>query len=358
MARQAAIRDALHQASLAAGASVEASSVMTNGTLLESTRVRTLGRITGFSVTHEWREGDLQHVLIRAEVERSTDATGSCVAGGQQYRKKIGATRFHVANSLQVDDITDIWNGFPLELLRRLENTGGFLPVNKSLSFGALQQAPPDAVSNREIVKQLADRDGSQFVISGVILDAGYPFGQKPPDSRRFEVEVFVHDGLTGAVIARHRLGASTEGKVIVGRDTPFPSAAFFATDFGKIVDATMDSLTKSIQSDLACLPFATRILRVEGRKVFLDAGATSSVAPGDKLVVYRKNRQREATDLGSNGLNGMPERPVATVSVIQVQPLFSVGELSAEAGQIGVQAGDLVRFESQPREQPTHASP
>ena len=45
MARQAAIRDALHQASLAAGASVEASSVMTNGTLLESSRVRTLGRI-------------------------------------------------------------------------------------------------------------------------------------------------------------------------------------------------------------------------------------------------------------------------------------------------------------------------
>ena len=39
------------------------------------------------------------------------------------YRKKVAATRFHVVNSLQVEDIADIWSGYPLELLRRLGRT-------------------------------------------------------------------------------------------------------------------------------------------------------------------------------------------------------------------------------------------
>lgn len=348
LARQVAIRDALRQASLAAGASVEGASVMKNGRLLESSRVRGVGQIANFSVINEWRDGDLLHVLIRAETGRAAGGcTGMSGADRWNYRKKIGVTRFHVANSLQVDDITDIWDGFPLELLRRLENTGRFLPINKSPSLAALQPAPPDTVANRELVAQLADRDGSQFVISGVILDAGYPFGQGTPDKRRLEVEIFVHDGLTGAVIARHRLGQSTAGQVIVGRDKPFASAAFLATDFGKIVDRTMNSLTNAIQADLDCLPFTARIVRTEGTRVFLDAGATSAIAPGDKLVVYARNRLRPVSELGSNEVDGVPERPVATVAIAQVQPLFAIGEVSGGGGKNPVQAGDLVRFES-----------
>ncbi len=42
----------------------------------------------------------------------------------------------------------------------------------------------------------------------------------------------------------------------------------------------------------------------------------------------------------------GMPEMRVGTVAIAQVQPLFSVGQLSADARSGDVRPGDIVRSE------------
>lgn len=377
-ARQQAVQDALRQAALSAGAQVQASSSSNSATQgSESLRVTPTASVTKHTVVREWTHDGLLHVLVRAEIQETPSACG--VTGSPHaYRKKITATRFYVMNSLQVEDITDIWTGYPLELLRRLGASGDLFPINSAhaLQIGA-RDLSPDTAANRDIIRAIAVQTGSQFVLSGIILDAGWqgerispyagwqgdhggrrfeialPFNQlaagiRPvPTERRFDVEIFLHDGLTGALVARHRENVLVNGKVMVGRDKLFASAAFFATDYGQALDRIMNAQTAAIRGDVACLPFTANVLRVEGRKVFIDAGTTSRLAPGDKLTLYRTKPEQPAITLNTQALLGVPEAPATTLTLTQVQPLIAIGELAADPVKLNIQAGDIVRFDA-----------
>lgn len=281
-------------------------------------------------------------------------------ASPETYRKKVAATRFHVVNSLQVEDIADIWSGYPLELLRRLEVFGSVLPLNSVSSLLPDGQPNPDSPANREMVRRIAEQHGSQFVISGVILDAGadndgvrraerawpWPNFKPEPSVRRLEVEMFLHDGLTGALISRHRDSALAREKVLVGRDKPFGSGAFFDTSFGQVVAQVLNVQAEAINTELARQPFMANIVRIEGKKVFLDAGGASGLTPGTRLTVYRKNPATPVNTFASLNPPGIPEASAATLTLFQVQPLFSVGELATDPARINLQAGDFVRIE------------
>lgn len=290
------------------------------------------------------------------------------------YKKKVAATRFLVANSLQLADITDIWDGYPLELLRRLESSDCFVVSNTTVSLLLGSGNPnPDSFANRALIRRFAEQTGSQFIISGAILDAGVssrmilPYagwqgvetgpraeiglpwnsvvvGVRPtPSSRRFEVEFFIHDGLTGTLIARQRNSADASGRVTVGRNTPFASAAFFDTSYGEVVDQTLAVQTKSIAKLLASQTFSANVVRVDGRKLLINAGSTSALRVGDKFTVFHRNDTIPAENPTTDEILGIPERPAATMTLLQVQEQIAVGELENEAGLARVEAGDHV---------------
>lgn len=381
-ARQEAIQDALQQAALSAAAQVEASSSMdATGRLQESVRVTPAAVISSHTVLREWSADGLLHVQIRAEVqarEKATPASQKSLARTPNFKKKIAVTRFQVVNSLQVEDIANIWDGYPLELLRRLEMLGSVLPLNSVSSLLPAGGEPnPDSPTNRDMIRRIAEQSGSQFVISGVILDAGFgagtirPYwgwqgkesgsrselalpwpniaiGLKPgPSERRLEVEIFLHDGLSGALIARHRASAEADGRVTVGRDKPFASAAFFATPFGSSTERLINTQVEAISNELACLPFMANIVRIQGKKVFLDAGGTSGLRPGDKLTVYHKSSNAPISSLSGATALGIPETSATTVTLREVQPLFALGELAADPAKPNLQVGDVARFEA-----------
>lgn len=383
-ARQEAIQDALQQAALSAAAQVEASSAMdASGRLQESVRVTPAAVISSHTVLREWSADGLLHVQIRAEVqprEKATpaNATQKALARTPNFKKKVAVTRFRVVNSLQVEDISNIWDGYPLELLRRLEMLGNVLPLNSVSSLIPGGSEPnPDSPANRDMIRRIAEQSGSQFVISGVILDAGFgagtirPYwgwqgkesgsrselalpwpnlaiGLKPgPSERRLEVEIFLHDGLTGALVARHRASAEADGRVTVGRDKPFASAAFFATSFGRSADLLINTQVEAISNELACLPFMANIVRIQGKKVFLDAGGTSGLRPGDKLTVYHRSSNAPISSPSGATDLGIPETSATSVTLREVQPLFALGELAADPAKLNLQVGDVARFEA-----------
>lgn len=394
-ARQEAIQDALQQAALSAAAQFEASSTMdASGRLQESVRLTPAAVISSHTVLREWSADGLLHVQIRAEIqpqEKAVPANASQKASARtpNYKKKIAVTRFHVVNSLQVEDISNIWDGYPLELLRRLEMLGNVLPVNSvSALLSAGSEPIVDSPANRDMIRRIAEQTGSQFVISGAILDAGFgagtirPYwgwqgseggirselalpwpnlavGLKPgPSERRLEVEIFLHDGLSGALIARHRASAEADGRVTVGRDKPFASAAFFATPFGQTTERLINTQVEAISNDLACLPFMASIVRIQGKKVFLDAGGTSGLAPGDRLTVYHKNTNAPISSLSGATALGIPETSATTITLREVQPLFALGELAADPASLNLQAGDMARFEVPMPRTPAPARP
>lgn len=351
-ARRLAVQDALYKAEESMGVAVSASSARAaGGALRENSRIHALGVAARPEILDEWREGSTLYVRVRVEVKLREEMRSHA------YRKKIAVTQFHVANPLQVQDIDNIWSAYPLTLLRLMEESGAFLPVRTS--SGALGQLalPLEGAQNREIVRLLADQTGAQFVLSGIIHDAGvthspsrlpkalYKTFSQDPGARRIESEIFLHDGISGALIARFRGQESVVGDETVGRDKPFGSAAFFATPFGSAVGRLLERQAQFIVERLGSLSFNARIIGIEGGSLYFDAGSTSGLVPGDKFQLHTLSSVTDVRELSNNRLLGIIEKPVATLTVKQVQPLFSTGESDLKNQKI--QIGDMIRFES-----------
>ena len=287
----------------------------------------------------------MYHVAVSAVGNGEDSVAGR--ANTHAVKKKVAFTQFDVVNTIQVDDIRNIYDGLPMELSRRLEAGGRYLAnyVNGYIprDADALQQ---------EAVMRIATETGAQFLVSGRVLDAGInrkdgfwgtSLGKK--DSRHFQIEFAVHDGLTGVQLFLHRLEDNAQGEVMIGNDKPFGSSGFYETESGRALNRLISAVTKEVSGALACLPFSAHVVRVEGQSVYLDAGETSMLKVGDKLALYSNDFHTPIVGV-RGAMLGIPERPVTTVTLIKIQPQFSIAELPEDAFKLGIKTGGIARFE------------
>ncbi|HBF50906.1 MAG TPA: hypothetical protein DDX04_11815, partial [Massilia sp.] len=93
---------------------------------------------------------------------------------------------------------------------------------------------------------------------------------------------------------ARRTVVAEGVGERRTGREKPFGSASFAATPFGGAILRALDEGIAQIAQDIAPLPFMAKVVQVQGERIFIDAGSTSSVTPGDQLVLYRSDARQQ----------------------------------------------------------------
>lgn len=344
-ARQTAIRDALEQLGLRSGARVDvAAGASTRGKTVESSRVQPAFDFDRYTVLREWQTGQVLHVRIAVKEEDARPRGSVNLA----YKKKIVVTPFHVRRSPQLDDVDDIAIRLPQELLRRMTAGGQFLGKESPYVISPGSNGPS---ADTAAVRRIAGMYESQFVISGEIVDAGNfdkPawYGLINKDARRIEIAFYVHDGLTGVLLGRRTALVETVGERHVGRDKPFGSASFAATPFGGAILRALDEGIAAITADIAALPFTAKVVQVQGERIYIDAGSTSSVAPGDQLVVYRADPRQQVYGADPLAPLGTVEAPVGTLSIVQVQPGFAIGTMTPPGTARQVSAGDMVRFD------------
>ncbi|MDD2913972.1 MAG: flagella assembly protein FlgT middle domain-containing protein [Gallionella sp.] len=353
IARQEALSDALRN--VAALASAPAMGGKPHGTVNTSKHnpdAQSEQQESYYSIVREWENQGQYHIAVSAKVVRGKFNPEQAILL-QTPRKKIVVIQFDVANTMHVDDINNIYDGLPVALSSQLKESGEFLPsyIGRSIPVetGTLQ---------REAIIQIAGETGAQFLIAGVVMNAEtskekwslnmpldlsvkVPFGGYK--KRHIEVEFSVYDGLTGARQLLRRFDEYAEGDVKVGNNKPFGSSIFFGTEFGKATGRLIDSAVNEIQLTLENVPFAAHIIRVEGRKVFLDAGGDSLLNPGDKLVAYTSDTRLPIAELNGSVL-GITDHAADVVTLTQVGAQFSIGELSEDAEKLGIKAGNIAR--------------
>ncbi|GAO37397.1 hypothetical protein SCT_2818 [Sulfuricella sp. T08] len=271
-----------------------------------------------------------------ASVDGGTDATREMA----RLKRKISATSFKI-DYRPIALTPNIRSGFPEDLLRRLGESNEFFPRNVSIGT----EYPPlnaqsGSLSSTDAAREVAFKTGSQFVFSGVI-DAGIG---RTDYGRWIEVEVDAYDGLSGVLVAKRRQGMEIAGENEIEIRSLFGSAKYFSTPFGKRFDDLMKSLIKGIKTDLACIPFTAKItdIDIDNNKIHIDGGVASRVAPGDKFIAYH-SAKRIQSEAASKGLLGVQTIPVASLTIRQVFPLFSIGELSIDPGKTELHVGDFV---------------
>lgn len=332
-ARQAAIDDAIAQASQ----NMQASG---RGGLLAG----------DIKVVDEWQD------------ERSYYVQAVVVAGQREtcqtsFRKKILATAFPIMDPYQISGIEsqDLFSGIPREISNQLMQSGDFIARNftNAVLYTRPDTAPeisPPVAGSPTILQDIARRHDAQLVLAGVIRDfrmedteftrgAGLLAELKSRmrdyvGRRSVGIDVFVYDGFTGALLFQHRYTDTMLGDVTLPKGYTVGSERFAETAAGHAVNQIITEASEDIRRLLACYPVAARVVKTEGDRLVIDAGAQNKIKPGDRFRVF---------SAGFTGMAGLGfTDPIGTLEVSEVGPSLASGKLLNATGT--VRAGDWVR--------------
>ncbi len=384
-AREAAIGDALRQIAITHRGGMLASSQVVDG--LQTAESMMLGPLSLPGKTRVLSE-TLRDGLLLVRVEHDTDAadgeqkTDTCqraaMPPGRFLARRIVTSYFQLERPTDASDLGSIANWFPGELVRlfnlRRETQALYAGTMSVFPGGRMLEASTAA----DTVREIGRREGAQFVLAGRIVDtavtrreprvnvfgSGTPSGQgtyytgplsgllglsvrNVPVERRFEIEYWLYDTLSGGILLRDNLRRVARGDVHPQSSRVFNVDAMVESEYGQVMGLVLEEIAAKVSSAVQCLPFATRVARVEGDKVYLSAGALDGLAVRDRLVVYKPRPATEIRRTDGEVL-GVPELQLGDVEIEQVQPRFAVARL--RNGKLKVDAGDWVRFPVLPK--------
>lgn len=332
-ARKEAFKDAIRNASTQLGSAVSSES------LLGSTKV-----------VDEWIVNDVYHLQVL-----------SVISDGQQcnspYRKRLVATGFPIATSGQIsaNETQDLYSGIPREIMNILSESGNFIGRNETHTvLYARPDMAPELISSTgyqdSTIVQLAQDKGAQFVMSGVIRDMevesteyvrGSGFLSQMKSAMRdfvarrgIAIDIYVHDGISGALLFQHRYTDTVIGDVWIPSGYTVGSERFKSTPAGHKISKIIQLASTDIEQLFTCYPFSAKVLKVENNKVYFAAGSQDKLKQGDSLVVYATH---------SNA--GFQEKSlIGVVNVQDIQGKFSVGVMEIISDARKIKAGDLVK--------------
>jgi hypothetical protein len=206
---------------------------------------------------------------------------------------------------------------------------------------------------------QIAASNGVQFVLSGVIRDlevesTEYISGAGPLAFARslardviarrgIGIDVYVHDGFTGALIFQQRYMDTVIGDVWIPSSYTVGSERFNSTSTGEKITQIIEQASNDISRALSCYPFTTRIIEVKDNQVFIEAGAQERINVGDQLVVYSSTGEDLNVD-GGMSFVGRDKQPTGVLTIINITPRYAIGRLEVPARELGIRVGDWAK--------------
>ena len=363
-ARQMAIRNGLNFASLNNNVTVSSDQSVENYQLTRnSTRFTSNSKVASYTILSEGFEeafdayGEEKTRPLSYQVKMEVCLTENPLVcenlSGNQYQPRLVVAPLAVSKNYETRDISNLLPGYQSELHRRLLDSAyrNITLLNQSVSIDPQANIYPN--TSPQVLGPIRDKTGAQYLLMTVLRSASshtQPSNYVNPvkrfynlpvdnDARFIEVDWYLVDLMANTVIHQQRQGFDIKGDVRVGRDRPFGSNAFFATDTGMTFHALLTNQTQDVVEALKCKALSTQVIDVRGEDYVLYLNADSGAKVGDELAVY----QRSGRPVQFQGLDlGVDEVPTAFIKIKRIMPRFAVAELVAKKGI--VQIGDTVK--------------
>jgi hypothetical protein len=357
-ARQQALEDAMRQASLRAEAHVVSTQLMSKGLITQDDiELKSQANIKDVEVLWEGAEQGIYSVTIRADVKPM-----EMCQQGNSLRKAVAVTGFGLVSAKQTSlgQLQNIEQDLARVFINTFNDSGQMHALDASHIglYSNPKFAPSVQNQQRHLTTSmaLAQNLGAQYIVSGIVrgLDTLSTAADRveqdeswlslvgltdEPTERQFVVDVFVHDGFSGALIFSNTY--ATQGKWNLDRmaNVRFASPAFWRSNYGHAVKDLLAGAIDDVSMSLRCQPFMAKIIRTEGKRLHIEALAGAGIRPGDKFSIYRSGTFYNLDLEPRIELTNTDMK--ATVS--QVQPQFIVAELSMSAQQLSIQRDDIV---------------
>ena len=358
-ARQQALEDAMRQASLRAEAHVVSTQLMSKGVMKQDDiKLKGKGSIKDVEILWEDSLNGIYSVAIRADVK----PVQMCQSKGNNLRKAVAITGFGLVSPKQTSlgQLQNIEQDLARVFINTLNDSGQMHALDAS-HIGLYENpayAPSSQNQQRHLTTSmaLAQNLGAQYIVSGIVrgLDTLSTVADKAPDDspwlslvglgeepaeRQFVIDVFVHDGFSGALIFSNSY--ATQGRWNLDRmaNVRFASPAFWQSQYGHAVKDLLAGAIDDVSMSLRCQPFMAKIIKTEGKRLHIEALAGAGIRPGDKFSIYRSGTFYNLDLEPRIELTNTDMK--ATVK--QVQPQFIVADLTMSAQQLSIQRDDIV---------------
>lgn len=344
-ARELATRRAIARAAEAHAATVSAHTTLAPGIALEAAQLSATACTRDVTQLAERITDEQLTVTLRLTVADAGSCTAVCE---RSLRNRLVVTGFafefpeqlHVSEAQRIERLTANELARALSPSRRVlaEHAGATFP------YASARRAPESALQDGSAdtpFAALARKHRAQYVLSGVYRDFALHGARDRDQARTIEIEAFVHDGVSGAVLASRRFAATAHGAVVLANHPTIGTPAFYAGDLGRVWGRLVEDIASWAEDQTACLPFVARIVRTDSRLIHLDAGADARLSPGDTLDLHVWQ---------GAALHGLADQPLgrekrvrATALIRAVYPQFAVAELIEVPPVLTVETGDLV---------------
>jgi TolB-like protein len=359
-ARLRALRNAIENASFQGASNIQSTQIMENGNLtVDYLRISSTAKVSDVQIMSESREGDLYQVSILAKVDPQ-EMCANVMAN--QFRKSVAVTGFSMEHPehASLGHLGSVDRSLAALLVNDLSGLNGLRVLNANyMTLYPNNASAPTQISPRMTLTRAvtAAKDlGVQFVVSGVIRDIAMENPDAPRASnwdqwlkkvgitkaartRHFVLDVFVHDGYSGALVFQTRYRTYGIWNEKNNAQVGFGTAKFFSTDFGGEVRDMLDQAVTDLQKTIQCQPFMATIAQVSGKRIYISSGAESGLRPGDFLSVYRTSQKFDRQ--GESFWQISDTRLVAEVK--QVQPYYAVADLPIDTDRLNLQMDDIV---------------
>ncbi len=218
-ARELATRRALARATEYKSARVNAQTVVHPDAVLDSIQVKASGCTENAEELSERISGDELTVVMRVTVQDQATCPLTCRGA---YINRLLVTGFDVEYLSQLHGGEGLLsNRTAVELSKKIAKHGRLLSDHDSTAFPYVSaaKAPEPNLSPNDLespFSTLARNSRAQYVLSGIYRDISLRGSLWGNSTRRIEIEVFLHDGVNGEVLARRSFLREASGSVMI----------------------------------------------------------------------------------------------------------------------------------------------
>ncbi len=295
-------------------------------------------------------------MLAQADLSGSPEHTWPAYTGP---KKRIAVTKFEN----KVTGVYGNWrlgDGFAEMLTTELMKTGQFVVVERQALQDVLgeQELGQSGVVRKESAAKVGQVLGAQIIIRGVVSEftlnesgggggigiAGFRVGGRSSNAH-VAVDIRLIDTTTGQVLQSHNaVGKAESSGVNVGvsrGNVDFGAAAFQNTPLGQATRQAIHDAVHFIMLNMERMPFTAKVVKVEGNKVYINAGSQMNIKHGFKFSAYSVGE--DIVDPDSGLKLGADEKLAGTVEVRDVQEKYSIGSLMSGSG---LKRGDVLKLQ------------
>lgn len=354
-ARQQAIQDALRQAMLKAGASVSSIQKLSNGALTrDDFQIRANSEVRQYQLLDE----EIRDARIFVRVRSYILADRSGCSGGL-YAKDISLIRFNWQHKddARYGQIYQLDRAVTRALFDRLGQqrqvfvTRSWLDNNLGVEPGKIQQGDSDFAQQ---IQALAVQTDSQYLIFGSIVDASlqqpdqgiadniFPGAWFKTPLRRFTLQLYLYDGLTGQLLEQPFY--QTQANWTFDKEAVVDpiSQDFWQSSYGMEITSTLNRITEELKGRLQCERPTARIIRIDGLDYHINLGKTNGLKVGDRFRILHK---ADFTDVNGQE-HALRNAAAGTMEVTKVYPENAVLRPLSQYAAGNIQVSDLAELE------------